>query len=273
MAMLILEKSLAIFSPSRYANLMSAFPQDAIAQDASHTVLYPTRRLKDMAVNERPQERLQKHGASALADSELLAMLLRSGSEGCDVLSVAGGLITEAGSLGGLLGWSAEDFQRRKGIGRVKALQLLTVFEIARRILLTGQGEAPLIDSPAAAAAFLRPNTIGLPVEKFYVLCLNRKNRLIRSTEVTSGTATQSLVHPREVFREAIRTGATGIICAHNHPTGDPQPSRTDRATTRALKDAAQTLGIDLHDHVILGDPTADPTGRGYFSFQEAGLI
>ncbi len=113
----------------------------------------------------------------------------------------------------------------------------------------------------------------GLLVEKFWVLCLNRKNRLIKQVEITSGTANSSLVHPREVFREAIRHGASAVICAHNHPSGDPAPSAPDIQVTRQLREAAVTVDITLVDHVILGLPAADPSGLGYYSFRTGGMI
>jgi DNA repair protein RadC len=112
-----------------------------------------------------------------------------------------------------------------------------------------------------------------LAVEKFWVLCLNRKNRLLKQVEVTSGTATSSLAHPREVFREAIRHGATAVVCVHNHPSGDPAPSAADVQVTRQLRDAAKAVDIELLDHVIVGRAGADPQGRGYYSFREAGVI
>lgn len=226
-----------------------------------------------MANAERPQERLEKYGAAALSDTELLAMLLRSGTAGTDVLALSSKLIASAGSLAGLLRWDVADFRRMPGIGKVKALQLLTVMEVARRVVLQRAGEAPEIDGPQAAADYMRPLVIGLEVEKFWVLCLNRKNRLMRRTEVTSGTATMSLSHPREVFREAIRTSATAVICIHNHPSGDPTPSSADMAVTRQLRDSARIIGIDLHDHVIIGRPESDPRGTGYYSFNESGLL
>ena len=230
-------------------------------------------RLKELAEGERPQERLQKHGAGALSDTELLAMLLRSGTRGHDVLSLASGLIAEAGSLAGLIAWTENDFRRLKGIGRVKALQLLTVMEIARRVLSQQAGDAPLLGSADLVASYFTPIATGLQVEKFWVLCLNRKNRLLKRVEISSGTASRSLVHPREVFREAIREGALAVICVHNHPSGDPTPSSADVEVTRQLREAAKTIGIELLDHVIVGQKTYDPAGSGYYSFRAAGLI
>lgn len=230
-------------------------------------------RLKDLAVHERPQERLEKHGPGALSDTELLAMLLRSGSRGLNVLTVAQQLLAEAGSFARLVTWTAADFRRRKGIGRVKASQLVAVMEVARRVLADSGDAAPILNRPELVLDHFQPLLAGLTVEKFWVLCLNRKNRLIQQVEITSGTATNSLAHPREVFREAIRHGASAVICAHNHPSGDPTPSAADVQITQQLRDAARTVDIELLDHVILGRPTADPRGLGYYSFRSAGVL
>jgi DNA repair protein RadC len=230
-------------------------------------------RLKGIAVAERPQERLEHFGAGALSDTELLALLLRSGTRGHDVLTLASRLIAEAGSLGGLIDWCEADFRRLRGIGRVKALQLLAAMELARRVVGGPAGESPPLTRADLVAAYLQPHAAGLAVEKLWVLCLNRKNRLIKRVEVTSGTATSALAHPREVFRAAIRESATAIVCAHNHPSGDPAPSAADLQITRLLRDAAQTVEIGLLDHVILGRASADPLGKGYYSFRDAGVI
>lgn len=230
--------------------------------------------LKEMAPGERPQERLEALGAGALSDTELLAMLLRSGSQGMDVLKVAGVLLAEAGSLAELLAWQAEDFRRVKGIGKVKALQMLAVLEVARRVVAQAAAREPeALMTPEAVWRHFAALLAGLEVEKFWILCLNRKYKLQKRVEITSGTATSSLAHPREVFREAIRHGASAIVAAHNHPSGDPAPSKADVEITRQLRGAAEVVGIELLDHVILGQPGADPLGRGYFSFRGAGLL
>jgi DNA repair protein RadC len=226
-----------------------------------------------MAVSDRPQERLEKLGPAALSDTELLAMLLRSGSRGHNVLTVAQQLLAEAGSLATLIEWSDADFRRLRGIGRVKALQLVAVMEVARRTLAHGGSAAPVLNRPDLVAAHFSALVAGLAVEKFWVLCLNRKNRLLKRVEITSGTATSSLAHPREVFREAIRHGATAVVCVHNHPSGDPAPSAADVQVTRQMRDAARAVDIELLDHVILGQPSADPRGAGYYSFREAGVL
>lgn len=235
---------------------------------------YPdANRLRATAVGERPQERLEKFGAGALSDTELLAMLLRSGTRGQDVLTLASRLIAEAGSLAGLIAWRAEDFQKLKGIGRVKALQLLTVMEVARRVLGQQAGESPLLNRAELVAAHCQPLVAGLAVEKFWVLCLNRKNRLVKHVEITSGIATASLAHPREVFRAAIQAAASAVVCVHNHPSGDPAPSAADVQVTRQLREASKAVDIMLLDHVIVGRAGADPLGRGYFSFRDSGML
>ncbi len=234
---------------------------------------YRAVRLREMAVNERPQERLEKLGPAPLSDTELLAMLLRSGSRDLDVMSLSSRIINEAGSVSELIRWSEEDFMRLKGIGKVKALQLIAVMEIARRILVQKNDFQPRFNSPELAYRYFRPIVAGLEVEKFWVLCLNRKNMLMKKVEVTSGTASSSLVHPREVFREAIRTGALSIIGVHNHPSGDPSPSSADIQVTRQLREAGKTVSIDLLDHIIVGSETSDPNKQGYYSFKEAGFL
>ena len=235
---------------------------------------YPTnRRIKDMVASERPQERLEQYGADALSDREILAMILRIGPRGADVLTLSGQLINEAGSITNLLRWSAEDFRKIRGIGPVKALQLLAVMSFAKRVLKEDSSREVLFKSPEIVTQYFRTLTAGLEVEKFWVLCLNRKNRLLRCVESTSGTATNSLVHPREVFREAIRLSASAIIAVHNHPSGDPSPSNADIKITQQLNEAGKTVGIHLLDHIVLGQKSRDPQGIGYYSFKETGLI
>lgn len=230
-------------------------------------------RLRETAAGERPQERLEKYGARALSDTELLAMLLRSGTRGQDVLTLASRLVAEAGSLAGLIAWHEKDFRKLKGIGHVKALQLVTVMEIAHRVVNQQTGDAPLLNEASLVSAYLTPVVASLEVEKFWVLCLNRKNRLLKRVEITSGTATAALAHPREVFRAAIRESACAVICAHNHPSGDPAPSAADITVTRQLREAARTVDIELLDHVIVGRAASDPLGRGFFSFRAVGML
>src|SRR5579883_872977 len=176
------------------------------------TSLSPENRLKTTNAGDRPQERLEKFGAAALSDSELIALVLRSGTHGQDVLTVAQRLLGEAGSLGKLCSWREADYRRLRGIGRIKALQMVAVMEIGRRAVGCLVEEAPLLSRADMVARYLQPMASGLEVEKFWALCLNRKNRLLKSVEVTSGTATAALAHPREVFRAAIRESASAIV-------------------------------------------------------------
>jgi len=229
--------------------------------------------LKDLPPDERPQERLEKHGPGPLADRELLALLLRSGTTKHDVLTLADSIIRESGNLAGLARWDVSDFQKIPGIGKVKALQLSVAIEIAQRIALGQKGKNEPIDAPEKVWKLLYPKAISASVEKVWVICLDRKNRPVRTEEISSGTATGSLVHPREVFRPAIRWGATAIIVAHNHPSGDPSPSSSDLMVTRKMSEASQYLDIDFHDHVIIGDPARCPNRNGYYSFSDNGLI
>ncbi len=237
------------------------------------TIYSTTRRIKDMVASERPQERLERHGPEALSDRELIAIILRSGPRGIDVVTMSGQLIDKAGAISNLLRWTAEDFQQIHGIGKVKSLQLIAVMDLARRILKADDTQATIFDAPEVVAEHFRTVTPGLEVEKFWALCLDRKNRLLRRIEVSSGTATSSLVHPREVFREAIKLSAAAIIAVHNHPSGDPAPSRADIQVTRQLRESAKIIGIDLLDHIVVGNRSHDPQGLGYYSFNEAGLI
>jgi len=260
-------------APAPFRRKMSDPEETLPPAPAPVRTVYSTTRIKDMVASERPQERLSKHGPAALSDRELLAMILRSGPRGVDVLSMSGNLLDRAGSLANLLRWTAADFQKVRGIGAVKAAQMVAVMEFARRILKEDDSTPTVFDTPEVVRRHFATEIAGLEVEKFWVLCLDRKNRLMQRVEATSGTATNALAHPREVFREAIRLGATAVIAVHNHPSGDPAPSRADVQITRQLRDSAKIIGIDLLDHIILGQRNKDPQGLGLYSFNEAGLL
>lgn len=227
-----------------------------------------------MAVSEQPPQRLENYGTAAVSDTELLAMVLQgNGTCPTQAVALATKLLAEAGSINALLTWGTPEYRRLKGIGRIKALQLAATAEIARRMMTPNSASAPLLNRPELIAAYLAPIAAGLTVEKFWVLCLNRKNRLLKRVELTSGTATATLAHPREVFRAAVRESATAIICAHNHPSGDPHPSAPDLHVTRLIREAAKAIEMDFVDHVIVGRRDADPTGVGFYSFREAGIL
>jgi DNA repair protein RadC len=222
---------------------------------------------------EEPQVRLDNHGATTLSDAELLALMLAGGTAPTEAVAMARQIIADAGSIAALAAWHTQDYQRWMGIGPAKGRQLAAIIEIGRRMMKPREDAERLFNRPELVMDYFRPMVQGLEVEKFWVLNLNRKNRLKRLVEVTSGTATSSLAHPREVFRTAIREGATAVVCVHNHPSGDPAPSAADVQVTRQLRDAAKTVDIELLDHVIVGIPANDPNGRGYYSFREAGMV
>ena len=259
------------------SKIQSAYPlpADSLQPDVALSAQpIPARHhLRELAAHDRPQERLERLGPTSLSDAELLAMVIRSGSKDFDVLSLATEIIRDAGSLAGLLSWSLENFCEKKGIGKVKALQLITIMEISKRVLRQNRDAQAVLDSAEKIYEFALPYTAGLNVEKLWALSLNTKNRLIRFTEITSGIANASLVHPREVFREAIKYNATALVVLHNHPSGDPAPSQQDIQATRSLRKAGEVLGIELLDHIIAGTKVNDPRGEGYYSFHEAGLL
>lgn len=226
-----------------------------------------------IACHELPQQRLENYGVHAASDTELLATMLQgNGTPPEQAVFTAARLLVEAGSIAGLLSWAPADYRRMRGVSHTKGLQLAAIAEIGRRMMMSVE-PAPLLNRAELVAAYLSPVVTGLLVEKFFVLCLARSGRLIKRVEITSGTATATLAHPREVYRAAIQVAASAVLVAHNHPSGSPEPSAADTHVTRLLRDASKTVDIALLDHVIVGRASADPTGKGYFSFRNAGLI
>lgn len=200
-------------------------------------------------------------------------MLIRSGNAKRDVLAIADDIINQSDSLFGLLKWDASDFQRIQGIGKIKALQLSTQIEIAKRMMQSKRSSQIFLDEPQKVWDYLYPEVRTDTVEKVWVLCLDRKNKLIRAEPTTSGTASGSLVHPREVFRPAIRHGASAIILAHNHPSGDPTPSSADLKVTKKILEASKAVDLRMLDHVIIGEPDSCPQSLGFYSFSDEGLL
>lgn len=245
------------------------------------TFAFDTRSTHDeftMAVGEHPQQRLENFGVHAVSDTELLAILIQgNGTRPEQAVKMASRLVAEAGSIAGLAAWRATDYRRIKGIGQIKGLQLAAIVEIARRMMAGPRDCAPLLDRPDRIAAHFAPIVSSLEIEKFWVLILNRRNRLIKQIEVTSGTATAALAHPREVFRAVLsQSGAgsvTGIAAVHNHPGGSSEPSSQDVHITRILRDASKTIDIPLIDHVIVARGVTDQSQKAYFSFREAGML
>ena len=222
--------------------------------------------MKELTPGDRPREKLLAHGAPALGDNELVALVLGSGCRNRDALAVANELLTTRGGLHGLSRSSADDLGRAAGVGRAKAAQVMAAIELGRRTLTRAPRERPQLLSPPETVAFLMPAFGGRPVEQFGLVLLDSKYRVIRTAIVAVGTLNSTVVEPRDVFREAALGSAAAVVVFHNHPSGDPTPSPDDVDLTRRLRAAGALMGIDLVDHVILGD------GR-YCSFKEMGHL
>ena len=220
--------------------------------------------------NELPRERLSKHGAETLRDVELLALFLRTGRVGRHVLEIAEDLLSEWGSLRRLAGCSIEELSQIAGIGPAKAAELKAAFEMGRR-MTSVEEEAPLLKEGMAIYQLMRPHLQALPYESLWVLLLDARLRLLEHKEISRGSLTQSIAHPREVFKWAIAKRSYAVALAHNHPSGDPTPSKSDIRFTKRLSQAGDLLQLPLMDHVIIGTATLDRLP--YFSFLEAGMI
>ena len=228
--------------------------------------------IREMPEHERPRERLVEHGAEALRNAELIAILLRTGMKGVSAIQIAEQLLHKFATLDGLARASLEELSQVKGIGRDKAIALKSAFTLAQRMAKEMRGEAPLLETPEQVANLLREENRFLEVETFQALLLNVRRRLIRIEKISDGTLDSLLVHPREVFRAAIAANASAVVLVHNHPSGDPTPSEADIKATRDLIRAGQLLKIDVIDHVILGRATEDRP-KDYASLKELGYF
>lgn len=222
--------------------------------------------IRDVPEEERPRERMVRSGASQLSNAELLAILLRTGTTFESVVSLAGRVLSKAGGLKGLADTSLSELTRIRGIGPAKAIQILAGIELGRRISRAVPKEKVAIRSPGDAADYVMEEMRYLTQEHFVCLFLNTKNRVIDKQRIFVGSLNASLVHPREVFREAIRRSSAGIICIHNHPSGDPTPSREDIDITHRLYEAGQIVGVELLDHIIIGE-------NCFYSLKEKGIL
>jgi DNA repair protein RadC len=210
--------------------------------------------MKDLLPDDRPREKLRRHGAAALGDNELVALIIGNGSRQGNALSVANALLTAHGGLHGLTRGTADEFARIPGIGAARAAQIVAALELGRRTLSHAPSARVLIRGPADAAAYLLPRFGSRGIEQFGIMMLDAKHRVMRTAILAVGTLNSSIVEPRDVFREAAVGGAAAIVVFHNHPSGDPTPSSDDVALTRRLVAAGTLLGIDVVDHVVLGD-------------------
>jgi DNA repair protein RadC len=226
--------------------------------------------FREIPEAEKPRERLARHGADVLTDAEILAIFLRTGRAGLDVLSLAKLLLKEWGTLRRLAGCSTTELAKLPGVGPAKAAELKAAFEMGRR-MSRPEAQRPKVDCAGSIYGLLAADMQMLPHESLRLLMLDTRHGLLDEREISRGSLNESIAHPREIFRPAIAIGAYAVAVAHNHPSGDPQPSEADRRLTRRLAEAGTLLQIPLVDHVIIG------ARRGalppYFSFRESGLL
>ncbi len=216
------------------------------------TLTYRQPPIRQWSANERPRERLYAHGASALSDAELLAVLLGNGSVGCDAVATGRALLASAGSLGRLLA-DPDQLAPVAGVGPVKRARLIATLELARRALGEGLAELPRIQSPRDSAQYLKARLCHLPHEVFACLFLDTRHRVLAYEELFRGTIDGASVYPREVVRACLRHHASAVILAHNHPSGVAEPSRADREITQILVDALALMDIRVLDHIVVG--------------------
>ncbi|MCR3923140.1 MAG: DNA repair protein RadC [Firmicutes bacterium] len=222
--------------------------------------------IKDLPPSERPRERAIAQGVATLSDADLLAILLRSGTAQDTAVHLAQRVLSEIGGLTELPRCGMEDLQAIKGLGPAKAITLMAAADLANRLSNRTRYESVTVSTPGDAAGLVMEEMRHKLREHFRVLLLDTKNKVIGIEEISIGSLNTSLVHPREVFRPAIRRACASVILLHNHPSGDPTPSREDLDVTKRLTEAGRLMGIEVLDHVVIGD------GR-FISFREKGLM
>lgn len=222
--------------------------------------------IRDFPLSERPRERFLREGARGLSNQELIALLLRTGTKHESVLQLADRLIIKFDGLRMLKDASVEEITDINGIGEAKAIQLLAAVELGRRVHNLVTTDRYVIRSPEDCANFLMEEMRFLSQEHFVCVYLNTKNQVLHKQTVFIGSLNSSIVHPREVFKEAFRRSAASIICAHNHPSGDPTPSKEDIDVTKRLIECGRLIGIDILDHLIIGE-------KKYVSLKEKGYL
>jgi DNA repair protein RadC len=227
----------------------------------------PVFRIRDLPSDERPRERLLRLGSGALTNEELLALLLRTGIPGESALDRARSLLATHGGLIGLTGVTTQELSSERGIGPTRASAIAAAIEIARRLPAETLSGRDLLNEPRLVMEFLRQAQSDDTQERTGALFLNARNRLLKNDpEIYRGTLDRAVVEPREILRRALLGKAAGVILYHNHPSGDPTPSREDREFTRRLAAAAESVGVRLLDHIVVGR-------EGCVSFREAGLL
>ena len=222
--------------------------------------------MRDLPLEERPRERLLTEGAAFLSNAELLAILLRTGTKNQSALEIASQILQETEGLKFLSELTIEELTLIKGIGKSKAIQLLASIELGKRLVKKPLTKISTIYSPDDCVDYLSSYMINLTQEHFMVIFLDTKNYVIGKKTIFIGSLNKAIVHPREVFKEAIKRSSASIICAHNHPSGDPTPSEQDISLTHRLYEAGELIGIKVLDHLIIGD-------QQFVSLKEKGYI
>ncbi len=222
--------------------------------------------IKDLPAALRPREKLLAHGAAALGDAELLALLLRTGLKGTGVLQLAEKLLADFGGIAGLLNADSNDLKRIKGLGPAKLAELAAVLELARRSMANQLQQRPVFDTPGRVKDFLRLHIARHEYEVFVVLFLDAQNQLLKLEEMFRGTLTQTSVYPREIVKRALKMNAAAVVFAHNHPSGAAEPSRADEYLTQTLKSALALVDVRVLDHLVVGHDDV-------VSFAERGLL
>ncbi|MZQ85905.1 DNA repair protein RadC [Paenibacillus sp. 5J-6] len=222
--------------------------------------------LREVPTEERPRERMLQYGAGALSHAELLAIILRTGTVSESAVRLASRILSESGGLRSLVDMSKDQLTQIKGIGDAKALQILAGIELGRRIAKSTFSERITIRSPKDIANLMSEELRYLQKEHFVCLFLNTKNHVLAQETLSMGSLNASIVHPREVFRAAIKRSSASIVCVHNHPSGDPTPSPEDIQLTHRLVEAGTIIGIEVLDHVIIGD-------QRFISLKEEGFM
>ena len=223
--------------------------------------------IKDIPISERPRERFIKYGPKSLSDIELLAIILKTGTKELSSKDVATSLLKEIGNIKKLSNMTISNLTKLKGIGITKAIELLTTIELGKRIFLKEDyGNKEVINNPKKIYKSFKYLFQGVKQEHFYCLYFNNKCELIERKLLFMGTVNKSIVHPREIFKEAYLLSASSIICIHNHPSGDIRPSNEDVLFTKQLIEIGKIQDIKIVDHIIIGE-------KNYYSFLEQGLI